>query len=330
MRSAPEPQSIREGDRRALAQAITLVESTRPEDREAAQRLLDALVPADDPVDVRKTARRVGITGVPGAGKSTFIDALGARLIERGHRVAVLAVDPSSARTGGSILGDKTRMATLSTDPRAFVRPSPGGATAGGVARRTREAGLLCEAAGFDVVLVETIGIGQSEVAVADLVDSFVLLHLARSGDDLQGIKRGVMEFVDVIAVHKADSGNEDATAEARGQLELALQLLQPATPDWRVPVRCASSTTGAGLDEVWTEIEAHRTHLVDSGRLLARRRAQALRWLDAAIREFIDDRIERDAEISACMEELREAVRAGRLQPTAAARRVVHRLFDR
>ncbi|HKY65292.1 MAG TPA: methylmalonyl Co-A mutase-associated GTPase MeaB, partial [Acidimicrobiales bacterium] len=238
------------GDRRALARSITLVESARADRRAEAAALLDAVLPETG------RAVRVGISGTPGAGKSTFIDELGSHLTAAGHRVAVLAVDPSSSRSGGSIMGDKTRMERLARDPAAFIRPSPSGGTLGGVARRTREAAFLCEAAGFDVVLVETVGVGQSETVVADMVDCFVLLAAPGGGDELQGIKRGIMELADVIVVNKADGDLLPAARRAVADHRHAVHLLRPKHPGWTVPVLAVSALHGTGIDEVWTEVE--------------------------------------------------------------------------
>ena len=259
------------GDRRALARSITLVESTRADHRAEAVALLDAVLPATG------KAVRVGITGTPGAGKSTFVEELGTRLTGEGHRLAVLAIDPSSRRSGGSILGDKTRMERLARDPQAFIRPSPSGGALGGVARRTREAGLLCEAAGFDVVVVETVGVGQSEVAVADMVDCFVLLAAPGGGDELQGIKRGIMELADVVVVNKADGDLQPAATRAVADYQHAVHLLRPKHPGWQVPVLPVSALTGTGVDETWTAIEGCVDHLRETGDLTKLRSSQAV-----------------------------------------------------
>src|SRR5690606_35928361 len=253
-------KGVLDGDRGILARAITLVESQRPDHRKLAQDLLVELLPHAG------GAVRIGITGVPGVGKSTFIDQLGTQLTGAGHRVAVLAVDPSSPRTGGSILGDKTRMARLSTDPAAFVRPSPSSGTLGGVARATRETIVLMEAAGYDVVLVETVGVGQSEVAVAGMVDTFLFLTLARTGDQLQGIKKGVLELADVIAVNKADGEHEREARKAARELSGALRMIYGPDAAWIPPVLTCSGLTGAGLDTVWQQLMRHREQLVESG----------------------------------------------------------------
>jgi LAO/AO transport system kinase len=267
-------QGVRSADRTALGRAITLVESTRPDHQKAAQELLIRLLPRAG------GAHRIGVTGVPGAGKSTLIDAMGSDLTAAGHKVAVLAVDPSSSVTGGSILGDKTRMARLSADGAAFIRPSPTAGVLGGVTKATRESIVIVEAAGFDVVFVETVGVGQSETAVANMVDSFLLLTLARTGDSLQGIKKGVLELADVIAVNKADGAHQlDAQGAAR-ELASALHLVAPRTDGWVPPVLTCSATEHVGLDAVWAKLRAHREHLERSGRLLDVRRQQDVRWM--------------------------------------------------
>jgi LAO/AO transport system kinase len=305
---------LRAGDRRALARSITLVESTRPDRRAQAAALLDAVLPATG------GAVRVGISGTPGSGKSTFIDELGTRLTEGGHRVAVLAVDPSSRRSGGSIMGDKTRMERLARDPRAFIRPSPSGGSLGGVARRTREAGLLCEAAGFDVVLVETVGVGQSEVAVADMVDCFVLVGAPGGGDELQGIKRGIMELADVVVVNKADGDLAAAARRAVADYRHAVHLLRPKHPGWSVPVVPASALEGTGIDEVWAEVERLEAHLRSGDALAVLRADQAVAWLWAEMRERLVDAFRHDERVAGRLGEVEAAVRAGRLSPTTAA----------
>ncbi|MBX8466318.1 methylmalonyl Co-A mutase-associated GTPase MeaB [Deinococcus sp. RIT780] len=277
MPAAPHPLTLPllSGNRRALAKAITLSESTRPEHEAQAQSLLSEVLPRAG------RSVRVGLTGVPGVGKSTFIEALGVRLADAGHRVAVLAVDPSSARTGGSIMGDKTRMPRLTVHPNAFIRPSPSGGTLGGVARRTREAVTLCEAAGYDVILVETVGVGQSETQVAAMTDLFVLLTLPNAGDELQGIKRGIMELADVCVVNKADT-NPQAAVRAQTELRTALTLLTPHDAPWRPVALRASALTGEGLDGVWDAVEAYRA-AVD---LRVKRQGQAAQWFDELLRE--------------------------------------------
>jgi LAO/AO transport system kinase len=314
-------RGVLDGSRGVLARAITLVESHRPDHRKAAQQLLMELLPKAG------GARRVGISGVPGVGKSTFIETLGTRLTAAGHRVAVLAVDPSSTRSKGSILGDKTRMATLANDENAFVRPSPSAGTLGGVARATRETIVLMEAAGYDVVLVETVGVGQSEVAVAAMVDTFLLLTIARTGDSLQGIKKGILELADVVAVNKADGPYEpDAKAAAR-ELRGALRLLTPTSASWTPRVLTCSAQTGAGLDDVWAAVEEHRAALDTAGELVTRRADQQVQWMWTMVRDQLMDRLRDDPGVRAALPELERDVRAGELTPTLAARRILDEL---
>lgn len=308
---------VLEGNRNVLARAITLVESTRPDDDAKASELIQRLLPSTG------EAIRVGITGVPGVGKSTFIEALGGRLTAQGHRVAVLAVDPSSAVTGGSILGDKTRMPQLARNEAAFVRPSPGGSTLGGVARRTREALLVCEAAGFDVVLVETIGVGQSESAVAGMVDVFLLLILPGAGDELQGIKRGVTELADAVVVTKADGDNRLRAETAAAEYAAAFHLLHSG-PGGPPPVVACSAVTGEGVDDVWAAAVARRDALAASGGLAERRRRQALRWMEDALEDRLRDRFLHHPDVAAALPGIREAVLRGELDPVAAARRLL------
>jgi LAO/AO transport system kinase len=309
--------AIRSGDRKALAQGITLVESQRADDEPAAEALLHALLPHAG------NSLRLGITGAPGVGKSTLIEALGNRLVAAGKQVAVLAVDPSSVRTGGSILGDKTRMAELSRSPRAFIRPSPGGDAQGGVAARTREAMLLCEAAGHDVVLVETIGTGQSEVAVEGMVDYFLLLLSPAAGDELQGIKRGVMELCDGVLVHKADGDLLGAAQRTAQQCQLALRVLRSGEAQKPVVV-VGSSLTGAGLDELWRAIASELAAAAASGALQARRSQQVDAWLDDAVRQRLLAAFFADPRAGRQLAELRQQVRAGTLLAPAAARQLL------
>jgi LAO/AO transport system kinase len=299
-------------DRTVIGQAITLVESTLPEHRRRAAALLEQLLPHTG------GAHRVGITGVPGVGKSTFIEALGTLLTAEGHRVAVLAVDPSSSRTGGSILGDKTRMAKLATDERAFIRPSPAGGTLGGVARSTREAMIVLEAADHDVVLVETVGVGQSETLVHGMVDMFVVLMLAGAGDTLQGIKKGVLELADMLAVNKADGANLEKAELAAVEYRRALHLLTPASPTWNPPVVTCSALTGAGLAELWEQVELHRTKLTETGELEQRRRGQQLTWLHQLLRDRLLERFDADPDLARRRAEIEAAVLAGSMTPTA------------
>jgi LAO/AO transport system kinase len=310
--------AVRSGDRAALPRAITLLESTRSDHREQAQRLLLTLLPDSG------NAHRVGITGVPGVGKSTTIESLGIHLIEHGHSVAVLAVDPSSTRTGGSILGDKTRMARLAVHPDAYVRPSPTSGTLGGVAKATRETVVLLEAAGFDVILIETVGVGQSEVAVANMVDTFVLLTLARTGDQLQGIKKGVLELADVVVVNKADGEHlRDARVAAR-ELKSAIRLIYPRETLWRPPVLTMSAMEGTGLTEMWDTVERHRQVLTDAGEFEERRRAQQVDWTWQMVRDAVLDRVLSNPEVRKIRADVERQVKAGELTPTLAAQQIL------
>lgn len=302
------------GDRQVLARAITLVESTRADDAALAAQLLQALLPCTG------GAWRVGITGVPGAGKSTLIDRLGVLLLGRGHRVAVLAVDPSSALSGGSILGDKTRMEALGADPRAFVRPSPAGRTLGGVARRTRETLLLCEAAGFDVVLIETVGVGQSETAVAEMVDCFITLLIPGGGDELQGIKKGLIELTDLLVINKADGDQAGPAAAAAREYTAALRYLRPRHRCWRARALLASGLTGQGLPELWAAVGEHRAAMQQSGELAALRREQRGRWLWGAVEEQLLEDLLRDPAVQAALPAVEAQVLDGVLPPGAAA----------
>ncbi|MGW7355231.1 methylmalonyl Co-A mutase-associated GTPase MeaB [Streptomyces sp. NPDC054802] len=311
-------RGVRDGSRAYIARAVTLVESARPDHRVLAQRLLTELLP------FAGNARRVGISGVPGVGKSTFIDALGSMLTGLGHRVAVLAVDPSSSRTGGSILGDKTRMERLAVDPAAFVRPSPSSGTLGGVARATRETMVVMEAAGYDVVLVETVGVGQSETAVAGMVDSFLLLSLARTGDQLQGIKKGVLELADVVAVNKADGPHERDARSAARELAGALRLMNPPDAAWTPPVLSCSAREGTGLDTVWDRLEQHRAVLSAAGALDAKRREQQIEWTWAMVHDTLRDRLRRHPGVRELAPGLEQRVRDGELTASLAAERIL------
>jgi len=309
---------VRAGERRALAKAITLVESTRPEHQAEAQRLLELLLPHTG------HAARVGITGVPGAGKSTFIEAFGLYLIGQGRRVAVLAVDPSSARSGGSILGDKTRMARLSAAPEAFIRPSPSGGSLGGVARRTREAMLVCEAAGYDVVLVETVGVGQSETAVASMVDFFLVLLVAGAGDELQGIKKGIIEIADALAVNKCDGDNVQRAERAAAEYRSALRLFRHQTPTWDPPVLTVSALEHRGMDRVWQAIDEYRHKLGATGELVAKRRDQQQAWLWSMLREGLEAWFLGRDDVRRLLPRLEEAVCDARVTPTEGARQLL------
>jgi LAO/AO transport system kinase len=310
--------AVRGGDRAALPRAITLVESTRADHRERAQQLLLALMPAAG------SALHVGITGVPGVGKSTAIEALGMYLIERGHRVAVLAVDPSSTRTGGSILGDKTRMQRLAVHPDAYIRPSPTSGTLGGVARATRETIVLLEAAGYDVILVETVGVGQSEVAVANMVDSFVFLTLARTGDQLQGIKKGVLELADIVVVNKADGDHLQEARKAARELSGAIRLIYPRETLWRPPVLTMSALEGTGLEELWRTVERHRDVLTEAGEFEARRRAQQVDWTWQMVRDTVLDRVLSNPAVRKARAGVERQVLNGELTPALAAQQIL------
>ncbi len=308
--------AIRAGDRRALGRAITLVESVRPDHREQATALLQKLLPHTG------NSRRIGISGAPGVGKSTFIEAFGLHLVEQGLTVAVLAVDPSSARAGGSILGDKTRMSFLARHRSAFIRPSPAGTTLGGVARRTAEALLLAEAAGFDVVIVETVGVGQSEFAVADLVDTFVLLLSPGGGDDLQGIKRGIMELADIVVVNKADGALADAAGHAAADYRAALALMRPKVPEWPAEVLLASALNKSGIADIWDAVERHRAALGE--RLAPLRAGQATRRMWAEVHDSLVEALRQDLQVKPLLAEVERAVGAGEITPSAAAAKLV------
>ncbi|BBX25866.1 methylmalonyl Co-A mutase-associated GTPase MeaB [Mycolicibacterium alvei] len=319
MTSVPElAAAIRNGDRAALARAITLVESTRADHRDRAQQLLLELMP-----DAGK-AQHIGITGVPGVGKSTTIEALGMHLIEAGHRVAVLAVDPSSTRTGGSILGDKTRMARLAVHPDAYIRPSPTSGTLGGVAKATRETIVLLEAAGYDVILVETVGVGQSEVTVSNMVDTFVFLTLARTGDQLQGIKKGVLELADVIVVNKADGEHAIEAKAAARELTGAIRLIYPRETLWRPPVLTMSAIEGHGLAELWETVLKHRQVLTEAGEFEARRRAQQVDWTWSMVRDTVLDRVMSHPGVRSIRDDVERRVREGELTPALAAQEIL------
>jgi LAO/AO transport system kinase len=308
---------IRTGDRATLARAITLIESKRADHRNEAHRLVQELLPATG------KAVRLGITGAPGAGKSTTIDALGTYLTQRGHKVAVLAVDPSSSRTGGSILGDKTRMARLAVDPNAFIRPSPASGTLGGVAAKTRETMLLCEAAGYDVIIVETVGVGQSETAVADMTDFFLLLMVAGAGDELQGLKKGVVELADMIAVNKADGDNIERAKVAAADFRGALNILTPPSASWSPPVVTYSALTGTGIPELWAQVIKHKDKLGATGELAERRRTQQVKWMWTMLEERLTQRLRSDPAVRAKLKTAEAAVAAGTLAPTLAVEQI-------
>ena len=310
--------AVRDGDRSALARAITLVESTRPDHRQRAQELLLELMPEAG------GAVHVGITGVPGVGKSTSIEALGMYLIEQGHRVAVLAVDPSSTRTGGSILGDKTRMARLAVQDDAYIRPSPTSGTLGGVAKATRETIVLLEAAGYDVILVETVGVGQSEVAVANMVDTFVFLTLARTGDQLQGIKKGVLELADIVVVNKADGAHATEAKAAARELAGAIRLIYPRETLWRPPVLTMSALNGTGLTELWDTVLKHREVLTGAGEFDARRRKQQVDWTWWVVRDTAPDEGLASPGVRRDRTDIERRVREGELTPALAAQQIL------
>lgn len=309
---------VLEDRRPVLARAITLLESTNPAHREKAQQLLLGALPHSG------GALRIGITGVPGVGKSTFIESFGLYLVEQGHKVAVLAVDPSSTRTGGSILGDKTRMATLSTEPRAYIRPSPTSGTLGGVAKATRESMVLLEAAGFDVILVETVGVGQSEVTVAGMVDCFTFLTLARTGDQLQGIKKGVLELADVVAVNKADGPHVKDAQRAARELSAALRLVRPADAVWKVPVLTMSGLEAEGLDRFWDAVRSHQCEMDEIGEVEGRRARQQVEWTWSMVHDTLMARLEADPDVRRVAADVETQVREGTLTAALAAQAII------
>jgi LAO/AO transport system kinase len=309
---------VKEGNIRALAKAITLIESRSPDHSTEAADLLDTLLPDSG------NSIRVGISGVPGAGKSTLIEALGMALIEQGHRIAILAVDPTSQISGGSILGDKTRMELLSREQNAFIRPSPSGDTLGGVARKTRETMLLCEAAGYDVIIVETVGVGQSEITVASMVDFFLLLQLPNAGDELQGIKKGVMEIADAILINKAEGDNRPKAELARQQYENALHLLKPKSSNWQVPALLCSALHKQGIDEAWQTILDFVAAMQKSGEFDRKRRLQANDWMWTLLMDDLKDLFMRDKNVAALLEQIQLGVQQGTTTPGAAARRLI------
>ena len=314
-------RGIHTGDRAMLARAITLIESKRADHRSQAHHLVQELLPATG------KAVRLGITGAPGAGKSTTIDALGTFLTAQGHKVAVLAVDPSSTRTGGSILGDKTRMARLASDANAFVRPSPSSGTLGGVAAKTRETMLLCEAAGYDVVLVETVGIGQSETTVADMTDFFLVLMIPGAGDELQGLKKGIVELADMIAVNKSDGDNVARAKVAAAEYRAALNILTPRSETWSPPVLTYSALTGDGIALLWEQIVSHKEKMTASGELGQRRREQQVKWMWSMLEERLTARLRSDPAVRGKLRQAETAVAAGKLAPTLAVEEIAELL---
>jgi len=315
---------VLEGNRRALAQAITLIESTRNDHRAAASALLERLIP------YAGKSMRLGISGVPGVGKSTFVEALGNHVIDAGHRVAVLTVDPSSAISGGSILGDKTRMELLSRRSEAYIRPSPAGKTLGGVTRRCREALILCEAAGFDVIIVETVGVGQSETTVADMTDMFVLLLLPGAGDELQGIKRGIVELADLILINKSDDNLVKLAGQAAAEYRSALRLLHPRFANWKVEVQCCSARDGVGIAEAWEVVMRHHELLDATGQLTVRRAEQARDWMWSDVNDDLVAALQSDPKVREQIPALEAAASEGRIPPTIAARQLLEIFLKR
>ncbi|MGD2096360.1 MAG: methylmalonyl Co-A mutase-associated GTPase MeaB [Desulfobacterales bacterium] len=307
-------RGVRNQDRRLLSKTITLIESARPDHQQLARKIVDEVLPHTG------NAIRLGITGVPGVGKSTFIESLGMQLVQSGHRVAVLAVDPSSSRSGGSVMADKTRMEKLAVEENAFIRPSPSGGTLGGVARKTRETMLVCEAAGFDVIIVETVGVGQSETTVASMVDFFLVLMLAGAGDELQGIKRGVLELADALAINKADGDNIEKAQKAAKIYATALHMLQPASPDWDPPVLTCSALEMTGIAEIWQTVMKFHDQITRSGELEHKRRKQSLDWLWSLVEDALKQRFYNNPEIKKRLEQITRAVARGETAPTLAA----------
>ncbi|MGD8472021.1 MAG: methylmalonyl Co-A mutase-associated GTPase MeaB [Desulfobacteraceae bacterium] len=324
----PDPKilirGVRKQDRRLLSKTITLIESSRRDHQQSARKIVDELLPHTG------KAVRLGITGVPGVGKSTFIESLGISLVEAGHRVAVLAVDPSSSRSGGSVMADKTRMEKLSVEEKAFIRPSPSGGTLGGVARKTRETMLVCEAAGFDVIIVETVGVGQSETTVASMVDFFLVLMLAGAGDELQGIKRGVLELADALAINKADGDNIANARKAAKIYENALQMLQPPSPNWKPPVLTCSALEMTGIAEIWQTVMRFHQKFSASGELEDKRQKQALDWLWSLVEDGLKERFYTHPEIKKRLDKITRAVAKGKTAPTLAADKLLFFLDNR
>lgn len=316
-------RGVLEQDRRMLAKTITLIESSLPAHQKLARGVIDLLLPYTG------KAVRLGITGVPGAGKSTFIESLGTMLVQKGYRVAVLAVDPSSVRSGGSILADKTRMEKLSVEEKAFIRPSPSGGTLGGVARKTKEAMLVCEAAGFDVVIVETVGAGQSEVAVASMVDFFLVLMIPGAGDELQGMKKGIMELADAVAINKADGDNVRKANLAKKQYETALHFLNPSSPNWTPPVLTCSALEKNGIDEVWETVSDYRKKLTATGELKAKREKQNVDWMRFLVKEGLGEWFYKKPYVKEMIPKIEREVEQGTTAPTTAADKLLFSLDD-
>ncbi|MBW2671182.1 MAG: methylmalonyl Co-A mutase-associated GTPase MeaB [Deltaproteobacteria bacterium] len=311
-------QGVLKCDRRVLAKTITLIESSLSAHQDLARTIVDLLLPYTG------KAIRLGITGVPGVGKSTFIESLGTMLVKKGHRVAVLAVDPSSKRSGGSVLADKTRMEKLAIEGNAFIRPSPSGGTLGGVARKTRETMIVCEAAGFDIMIVETVGVGQSETTVASMVDFFLLLMISGAGDELQGIKKGVFELADAVAVNKADGDNVEKAEMARKQYETALHFLAPSSPNWKPPVLTCSAIDMTGIDIIWESVLAHHKKLTLTGELQANRKKQAVDWMWSLVKEGLKERFYQNPDVNKLLPEILNEVESGRTASTLAADRLL------
>ncbi len=310
---------VLERNRGLIAKSITLIESSLPIHQETAQTIIDSLLP------YAGNAMRIGITGVPGVGKSTFIESFGMMLVAEGHNVAVLAVDPSSSRSGGSVLGDKTRMEKLSMHANAFIRPSPTSGTLGGVAKKTRETMIVCEAAGFDIILVETVGVGQSETSVASMVDFFLVLMLAGAGDELQGIKKGILELADAIAINKADGNNIDRAMEARNEYASALNLMESKSSVWDVPVLTCSALTKDGLNNIWATIRDHHQKLSAAGELTDKRQSQSIDWMWSLVEEGLKDRFFKDPDVKNRLQKTIAAVENGLTSPSAAAGELLH-----
>jgi LAO/AO transport system kinase len=317
-------QGVLNGDRRLIAKTITVIESSLPAHQRLAQTIIDPLLP------YAGKAIRLGITGVPGVGKSTFIESLGTMLVKKGHRVAVLAVDPSSKRSGGSVLADKTRMEKLAVEERAFIRPSPSGGKLGGVARKTRETMILCEAAGFDVIIVETVGVGQSETAVASMVDFFLVLMIAGAGDELQGIKKGILELADAVAVNKADGDNVERAEFARKQYETALHFLAPSSPNWAPPVLTCSALEMIDIDVIWENVLKHHRTFTQTGELKANREKQAVDWMWSLVKEGLKDRFYQNPEVKKILPGTMKEVENGTIASTVAASRLLDLLDDK